>query len=151
MKRRIPFLNLLSLLTISILSISVVSCGEEKKPTAPKSNKIVIKQEFRDKVADKKSSDDYMLLETSCLYCHTIGTPKEKEVAPNMQVIRDVYKSVYPTKSDFIDSFVNFTVKPSKELSIMQSAIDQYGLMEDAGHTKEDVEDIADYLFDYQF
>jgi len=148
---RSPLLKLLSFIFVSILMITLVSCGEEKKPTAPTSTNIVIKQEFKDKVADKKNSDEYMLLETSCLYCHTIGSVKETEVAPTMRVIRDVYKQAYPTKEAFIKSFQEFCENPVAEKSLMPSAIEQYGLMEDAGHIKEDVEDIAAYLFDYKF
>ena len=150
-----PFLKLFRVLSLFIslffLSISLVSCGEEKKTPAPTSNKIVIKQEFKDKVVNQKSSDEYMLLEMSCLYCHTIGAPKEKEVAPTMQVIKDVYKQAHPTKEAFIKSFQDFCKNPVAENSLMPSAIEQYGLMDDAGHVKEDLEDIASYLFDYQF
>jgi len=150
-----PFLKLFRavffFLPFLFLVISIVSCGEEKKAPAPTSNKIIIKQEFKDKVAEKRQSDDYLLLENSCLYCHTIGTLKEKEVAPTMQEVRDVYKQSYSSKEAFIQSFIDFCENPIKEKSLMPNAIEQFGLKDDAGHAKEDVEDIAAYLFDYQF
>ena len=155
MMLNIPFLKLFRVFSLYsslfFISIGLISCGEEKKEPVPTSNKIIIKQEFKDKVATKKSSDEYLLLENTCLYCHTIGTPKEIEVAPPMQVVRDIYKQTYPVKEEFIKSFTEFCGKPDAEKSLMKSAIDQYGLIDDLGHTKEDVEEIAAYLFDYQF
>ncbi len=150
-----PFLKLLRVsfffISLFFLSISLVSCGEEKKAPAATSNKIVIKQEFKDKVRSEKTSDEYLLLENSCLYCHTIGTNTEKEVAPTMQVVRDIYKQAHPNKEAFVQSFLDFCENPVAEKALMPSAIEQFGMMEDAGHTKEDVEDIAAYLFDYPF
>lgn len=127
-----------------------ISCSDNNQKKSTKPEEVQLKQEFKDKIA-RQNEDSHMLLESACLYCHRIEDYPEEEVAPKMQVIRDVYKGTYPDRQAFIDAFVKFSVQPSEELSIMQSAIDQYGLMEDAGHTKDDIEDIADYLFDYQF
>ncbi len=141
--------------SLSLLTIVTTGCDDKKQETTKKSttttsDKIVLKQSFKDKMA-YKDSDEYKLMENTCLYCHKIGTSEEKEIAPKMQIIRDVYKKSFPSKEAFVNAFVKFTVSPAKENSIMPGSVEQYGLMEDSGITKDDVEDIAAYLYDFKF
>ncbi len=134
-----------------IVGFIFTSCGDEKsKKKSTSSNKIVLKQSFKDKLS-YKNTDDYKLLENSCLYCHKIGASADNEIAPTMKTVRDVYKLNYSSKQDFVDAFVKFTTKPSEDNAILQAAVKRYGLMEDCGLTKEDVEDIASYLYDFKF
>jgi cytochrome c5 len=147
LKKQILFYSLV------LVSISLIGCGKEKKPPVSTSNKIVIKQEFKDKVAEKHT-DGYLFLETSCLYCHKMDNSLQDDsnaIAPTMQEVRNTYKKVYPSKSDFIDAMTKFKLKPSTDNSLMQDAIKKYGTMPDTGITKEDIEEIAAYLFDYKF
>lgn len=137
-----------------ILSVTITSCGEEKKIQAPTptSTKIVIKEEFKNKVAEK-STDEYMLLETSCLYCHRMSNSSKENtlIAPFMHEVRDVYKKEYPSKSDFVKAIIAYKLNPSVDKSLMPDAIEQYGVMPDTGILEEDIEEITTYLFDYQF
>lgn len=131
-------------IAIVVLSNLFCACNSDKKTD----EKVEIKESFKEKVAEEHME----LLESACLYCHRLKPIEgEKEIAPLMQVTVDVYKAQYPKKEDFVKAFINFTIDPKAEKSLMQSAIDQYGLMPNSGIVKEDVEEIANYLYDYKF
>jgi cytochrome c2 len=132
--------------------IFLSSCNETPKEQKKKpiSNKVELKESFKEKIA-KHNAEEYKLLDNTCLYCHTIKESKEKVIAPKMQVVVNVYKQAYPSKQAFIDAFVDFTIAPTKEKVIMKGDLATYGLMEDAGHTKDDVAEIAAYLYEYKF
>jgi len=142
----------IEILVTLFLIIFLTSCGESPKDPKKKStsNKVELKESFKEKVA-KHNAEEYKLLDNTCLYCHTIKESQEKEIAPKMQVVVNVYKQAYPSKQAFIDAFVNFTIAPTKEKVIMKGDYATYGLMEDAGHTKDDVAEIAAYLYEYKF
>ena len=151
MKLDFPFRKPSQSIVVFLLSTFLLTaCGNDKpKSNTVTSNKIVIKQSFKDKMA-YKSTDSYKLLENTCLYCHAIGDTDAKPVAPPMLVVRDVYKQNYPTKEAFVNALVKFTVDPSEDKAIMKGDLAQYGLMEDSGITKDDVEEIAAYLYDFK-
>jgi hypothetical protein len=136
---------------ILILFFSIFACAdkakEAKKNITPL--KVEVKQSFKDKVAEY-NAEEFKLLDNSCLYCHYIKEPQDKIVAPKMQLVVEVYKQAYPTKQAFIDAFVDYAVTPTNEKAIMKGDVETYGLMDDAGHTKEDVTELAIYLYNHK-
>jgi|GEM_PF-6708324 thioredoxin-related protein len=129
------------------LSILLSSCSSDKS----NETKVVLKDEFIQK-AELKNQEMETLLHAACLYCHkTQDVPGEKELAPKMQVVIDLYKAQYPNREDFVKAVTEFTVNPQANKTLMQSAIDTYKLMPNSGIVKQDAEDIANYLFDYKF
>ena len=144
--------NIIIIMLVFLYTMLIVSCGDtpKNKPKKPTSGKVELKQSFKRKVVEH-NAEKYMLLDNSCLYCHTVGEVSEDLVAPKMIKIRDVYKNKYTNKQDFIDAMVSFTIAPTEEKAIMKEDVVTYGLMEDAGHTKEEVVEIAEFIYDYKF
>jgi len=138
--------RLIFLVSLQLLAI-LNSCSSDKS----NETKVVLKDEFKQK-AEMKNQEMEALLHAACLYCHkTQDIPGEKELAPKMQVVIDLYKAQYPNREDFVKAVTEFTVNPQANKTLMQSAIDTYKLMPNSGIVKQDAEDLANYLFDYKF
>lgn len=127
--------------------IVLIACNSDKK----EDTKVVLKDSAQQKLLEKQQ-EIKDLTQNTCLYCHRIQeVAGEKELAPKMQVVVDVYKAQYPKKDDFIKAFVDYSVNPDPKKSLMQGAIDIYKPMPNSGIVKPDAEEIASYLYDYKF
>jgi thioredoxin-related protein len=136
-----------NLLWAVIAYVLLCSCDN----TNNKNQKVTLKKEFIEKQVQKEA-DMHLLLESSCLYCHRLQPIEgEKEIAPMMQVVVDVYKAKYPLKEDFIKSITAFTVNPENTESLMPSAVEIYGKMPNSAIDELDAQDLANFLFTYDF
>lgn len=89
------------------------------------------------------------LLETYCYACHNPTTAQNERIAPPMVAIKKHYILEGTTKEQFIATIQEWVKKPSEDKSIMPGAIRNFGLMPYAPYPDETVEQIADYIFDY--
>lgn len=138
-----------SLLLVFVF-IAFLSCQTKQKELTKESEKVIIKQSFKDEIA-ANNAESYQLLNYSCLYCH--GMKEVKENIPTMKAIHVVYKEAYPLKNDFVNTFISFTRPTSERIDLMKSnAIGPCDLMQkDAEYAPEDIDEIAVYLFDFNF
>ena len=139
-----------SLMLFFILLGGLLGCQSKQKEPIKETGKVIIKESFKEKVA-ATNSENYQLLDYSCLYCHTMKDSQEKVLT--MSSIRDTYKKTYTSKSEFVNAFVILTHQESKDSLLMKTnAVEQCVLMQkDAAHNQKDIEDLVGFLFDYQF
>jgi cytochrome c2 len=91
------------------------------------------------------------LLESKCNICHTVKENQDAMLAPPFAHIKKKYSKVYKTKSDFVTAITAFTVNPQTDNAIMFGALKQFKVMPKMGYTKEDVQKIANYIYDGEF
>lgn len=87
------------------------------------------------------------LLKTNCFNCHNPDMG-ESRVAPPLFKIREHYYDEEITKEEFVAAIINFINNPTEENSIMPGAVRNFGLMPKMSFKEEDIQLIADYLYD---
>ncbi|TJY35913.1 cytochrome c [Pontimicrobium aquaticum] len=88
------------------------------------------------------------LMETHCYACHNPTTSHENRLAPPMVAVKKHYKSVNTSKEEFVSALKKWVEAPSEKLSKMPGAVRKFGIMPYAPYKAEDIELIADYIFD---
>jgi len=68
-----------------------------------------------------------------------------------MMEVRKRCLTAFGDKKDFIKQMVQWVHKPNEERSIMQDAIDKYGLMPNLTFEKDVLQDIAEYIYKTDF
>jgi len=91
------------------------------------------------------------LLETKCNICHTVKDNQDAMLAPPFAHIKKKYAKVHKTKSEFVAAVTAFTVDPQSDNAIMYGALKQFKVMPKMGYTKEEVQKIANYMYDNEF
>lgn len=87
------------------------------------------------------------LMEKNCYVCHnTQGT--ENMLAPPMSRVRDHYLDDDTTKDEFVTAIVEWCENPTEEASLMPGARRKFGLMPKQVFDPQEVEAIANYLFE---
>jgi nitrate reductase cytochrome c-type subunit len=90
-------------------------------------------------------------MENQCYLCHSPSAPeKEGRIGPPMIAIKAHYMTDEISKEEFIASVWNFVEQPSDEKVKLKGAVKRFGIMPYQPFKKEDVEKIAEYLYDYQ-
>jgi mono/diheme cytochrome c family protein len=91
------------------------------------------------------------LLEIKCNICHSpSASHDEGRIGPPMIAVKLHYLEDTTTKEEFISAIWNFVNKPSEENAKMRGAIRRFGLMPYQPFNKEEIEKIAEYLYDYE-
>lgn len=99
-------------------------------------------------IVENKEHPGKKLMELHCYACHNPSTPHENRLAPPMIAVKKHYINEKTTKEEFIDDFKNWVKAPSEEISRMPGAVRKFGIMPYTPYKVEDVELIADYIFD---
>ncbi|WP_372753803.1 DUF3365 domain-containing protein [Mariniflexile sp.] len=125
------------------LSLLIISCNNKKKVDYINvENSNALSQTIH---PGKK------LLETHCYLCHNPSAPEnEGRIAPPMVAIKYHYINDKTTKEQFIKEMVSFTTNPTIETAKMYGAVKQFGLMPKQQFPEGVIEQIADYMFEYQ-
>lgn len=97
---------------------------------------------------EKNEHPGKKLMETYCYACHNPETSHDNRLAPPMIAVKKHYKNENTTKKEFINDFKKWIKNPSEETSKMPGAIRKFGMMPYAPYSEEDVEQIADYIYD---
>lgn len=91
------------------------------------------------------------LMETNCYLCHSPNAPEnEGRVGPPMIAIKAHYLEDFPTKELFVAAIVDFVQHPTNEQAILKESVAKYALMPRQQFPEGLVEQIANYLYDYQ-
>ena len=113
------------------------------------SDKTIVKDKVAVNEMDGKLHPGKKLMETNCYVCHNPTTGHDDRIAPPMIAVKKHYISDGTTKEQFIADVQNWIKKPSEDKSKMPGAIRNFGLMPYAPYPEATVEQIADYMFDY--
>lgn len=90
------------------------------------------------------------LMVTNCYSCHNPKNNMDKRIAPPMIAVKRHYMSSGITKEQFVNDITAFLDNPSKDISKMPGAVKKFGVMPNMSFPKEQVEQIAGYMYDYE-
>ncbi len=88
--------------------------------------------------------------ETMCGICHWQKMP-EKPVAPPVYNVRRRYLMQYPNEEQFVDAVSKWVEKPEHEKALLHGAVERFNVMPKLGYSKEDVKEIAAYIYKTEF
>lgn len=89
-------------------------------------------------------------METHCYVCHAPEKPQPQvRIAPSMVMVQNHYIKKNTTKEQFTKEFISFLEEPSEAKAKMPGAVRNFGLMPYQKFPKDVLEQIADYLFEY--
>jgi mono/diheme cytochrome c family protein len=127
-----------SLLFATVFFFVLYSCKEEKKDPPGK----------RDIVADKLNlKAGWDIVSTQCFSCHQPDPSSSSGIAPPMADIKTAYLGEGRTIEIFTKELDKFLQNPSAEISKMPDAVKKYGLMPKLSFSKEQVTEIAKYIY----
>lgn len=86
-------------------------------------------------------------VETVCQACHHPTAAPQDRIAPPLEIAKRNYMASTNSKEEFVDKMVQFILNPTAEQSILHSDVEQYGLMDPVGFSREDVKEIAEYIY----
>lgn len=110
-------------------------------------------------VVSENSSDENIssthpgkaLMETQCYVCHSPSAPeKEGRIGPPMIAIKAHYIGEQTTKEEFSKDLWAFLQNPTEDNAKLKGAVRRFGVMPYQPFKKEDIDKIAEYLFDYE-
>ncbi|MBW6483464.1 MAG: DUF3365 domain-containing protein [Vicingaceae bacterium] len=133
-------LNKITALSI-LFSGVLLSCSEAEKQLAEDNLLVINNQSVNE---DKALT----LLKTNCFTCHNPDLDIENRVAPPWFKVRQHYYDEETTKEEFVAAIINFINNPTEENSIMPGAVRNFGLMPKMSFKAEDLQLIAEYLYD---
>lgn len=84
-----------------------------------------------------------------CNTCHNVALDPPK--APPMWGISNRYQKAFPDKETFVAAVVDFVSHPSMDKVIMQRPAQKMGLMPPMPLPKEQLTNIANYMYEYPF
>jgi cytochrome c553/nitrate reductase cytochrome c-type subunit len=90
------------------------------------------------------------LLEQNCYVCHNSTTNEELRIAPPMIAIKKHYITSSTTKSEFKKTLQKWIKNPNEKDAKMFGAVRRFGVMPKTPFSEENIDQIADYLFDHE-
>ncbi|MCB0514434.1 MAG: DUF3365 domain-containing protein [Chitinophagales bacterium] len=128
--------------SILLFSVLIIGCQQQKStenaPTPTENTSV--KQNANDAAA-------YDILKTNCFSCHSPNPEAESRIAPNMAAVKKAYLSASSDLDAFKQQFVTFLRKPDKENAKMTDAVQKYGLMPAMTYSEEQLNLIAEYIY----
>lgn len=124
---------------VLILSVLIIACMKQ-----PEKNRVQSEQ-----VRKEKSEKGLALLNQNCFGCHYPETGEGNRVAPPINMVRRHYMDDKISREEFINKIVSFASRPSEDKSLLHGAVMRFGLMPQRDFKIEDLEQIAEYLYDH--
>tara|TARA_R110002033_G_scaffold23560_2_gene55580 strand:+ start:421 stop:1449 length:1029 start_codon:yes stop_codon:yes gene_type:complete len=131
-----------NILGIIVLLVFLVSCNSGKKDKDPYSNAI-------DKTASVKHPGK-KLMETNCYICHSPTATQSNRIGPPMIAIKKHYMDSETTKEEFVSAMQTWIKNPNKEDAKMFGAVKRFGVMPKQAFPEKTIEQIADYMYDFE-
>ena len=88
------------------------------------------------------------LMETYCFACHNPTASHDNRLAPPMIAIKKHYINSDTTKEEFVNSIQAWIKNPNEDDAKMYGAVQRFGVMPKAPFLNEDIEKIADYIYE---
>lgn len=89
------------------------------------------------------------LMEVNCYVCHSPTAGHDSRIAPPMIAIKKHYLTDGISKAEFIKNIQSYVENPNEADSKMPGAVKRFGVMPKAQYPENTVEQIADYIYDY--
>jgi len=123
------------------------SCNKEKETVKNNTIAKTIEQ-------DITVSKGYKLMEQKCFICHfpkPDPSKRDQMIAPPMLRVQEHYKPLYPKKDDFVKAITTWVSNPTEDKVEMPGTVRKWGLMPKLGYSNEDVQLIANVIYDMDF
>ncbi len=130
---------ILFFLTVILLLFSCTGRKEKKQ----NEGKTGVGTEIKKLTAEEK-------FKTMCGICHWQEMPG-KPVAPPVFMVRRRYLMQYPGEEEFVNAVAGWVENPSREKALMHGAVERFNVMPKLGYAKEDVKEIAAYIYRTEF
>lgn len=89
------------------------------------------------------------LMEINCYVCHSPSANHDDRIGPPMVAIKKHYLDEGTTKRQFIEAMQAWIKNPNAEDAKMFGAVKRFGVMPKQEFPEETIEQIADYMFDF--
>jgi cytochrome c2 len=104
----------------------------------------------QDSLAGVKLGKGGRLFVKNCGACHSLEPPPRN--GPPARGMTKNYRSVFSDYTSFQKAFISFTLNPSEKKAIMPHAVQEFGIMPKMDFEKQELEEIAQWLWDtYNF
>ncbi|MCA0131692.1 c-type heme family protein [Winogradskyella alexanderae] len=103
-----------------------------------------------DKQLEANKHPGKKLMETHCYVCHSPDADHDNRIGPPMIAIKKHYINEETSKEEFIESITSWINNPNEKDAKMKGAVRRFGVMPKQAFPENAVEQIADYLFDYE-
>lgn len=127
---------------ILLVLITLISCNSKKEKKVEYSSKMEATSEVESSHPGKK------ILENKCFVCHNPSAKHTERIAPPMIAVKAHYIDAETTKEQFVNEFVAFAKKPSKQKAKMFGAVRKFGVMPYQPFKEEELKLIAQYVYD---
>ncbi len=89
-----------------------------------------------------------LLFHGNCVTCHF---ELKDDSAPAMIKVQKHYKAAFGNKKEFVKYMSEWVSHPNAAHSIMQDAVEKYGLMPELAFEKDVLEEISSYIYETDF
>jgi len=89
-----------------------------------------------------------LLFHGNCTTCHY---ELEDKSAPAMIKVQQRYKTAFGNKKEFVKYMSEWVSHPNAAHSIMQDAVEKYGLMPELAFEKDVLQEISSYIYETDF
>lgn len=127
------------------VSLAIVNCTDTPSITTNE------KKGFESSISEKAKPIGQELLNSKCMICHKLALSHDSLLAPPMRGVQMNYKSEFSTKEEFVEAVVNWASNPDSTKSVMKGAIDQFGVMPNLFYPREELVEIANYMYEADF
>jgi mono/diheme cytochrome c family protein len=90
------------------------------------------------------------LMETKCFVCHSANVKHDDRLAPPMMAVKKHYMRNGVSKEAFIEAIWQWVENPNEERASMHGAVKKFGVMPKQEFSREDIEQIAAYMYDHE-
>jgi mono/diheme cytochrome c family protein len=88
------------------------------------------------------------LMKDQCYVCHSPDAEHGNRLAPPLMVVKKHYLRGDASKEQFINDIWEWTQNPNEQNARMKGAIEKFGIMPKQVFSKEDIEQIASYMYE---
>ena len=125
---------------LAAVCIWFTSCSRTNEVT---SNPSAMKIDFA--ALDMKTGET--IVQTVCISCHDPKASVSDRIAPPLEIIKRNYLAVSENEREFIGKLTAFVLHPTEEQAELHSDIDEYGLMDPLGYSKEEIQSVAMFIY----
>jgi cytochrome c553 len=131
-----------------LLSIAILTLFAFKNSTENENYKKISQTEATNIITQHPGKK---LVETKCYVCHSpSASEQEGRIAPPMAAIKARYSKEGYDKTEFIKHIQEFVANPTEGKALMYGAVKRFGVMPKQQFAKEDIKQIAEYVYDYK-
>ncbi len=122
------------------LFLGVYSCSQTNKASSNSGSDEI-------NYADLNLNTGRAIVQSVCITCHDPKNSRTDRIAPPLEMVKRNYLSISNSESEFINRVTSFVLYPTKEEAKLHKDVDQFGLMDPLGYSKQDVLSVALYLY----